>query len=41
VPLRPRSADTRLLQTQGDQPVTLERRYGVCPACGAGFFPPR
>jgi hypothetical protein len=31
---------TRHLQTQGGQDLTLERRYGACPAYGAGLFPP-
>ena len=39
--LQLRSTDTRTLQTHGGQDLTLERRYGVCPACGAGLFPPR
>lgn len=30
----------RQLQTQGDQVIELERRYGVCPPCGCGLFPP-
>jgi len=40
-PLHLRGADTRTLQTHGGQTLTLERRYGTCPACGAGLFPPR
>lgn len=32
---------TRQLDTHGGERLTLERSYGVCPACGAGFFPPR
>jgi hypothetical protein len=39
-PLTGRGAKARELQTQGGQTVRLEREYGVCPACGAGFFPP-
>ena len=31
----------RTLQTHGGQELTLERSYGVCPACGTGLFPPR
>ena len=31
----------RRLQTHGHQELTLTRRYGVCPTCGRGFFPPR
>ena len=30
----------RRLQTLGGQEVTLEREYGVCPACGGKLFPP-
>ncbi len=30
----------RQLQTQGQQEVVLVRKYGVCPKCGLGFFPP-
>lgn len=30
----------RQLQTHGQQEVILERKYGVCPKCGLGFFPP-
>ena len=29
----------RRLQTLGRQEVTLEREYGVCPACGGKLFP--
>lgn len=29
----------RRLQTQGGREIVLERSYGVCAACGAGFFP--
>jgi YgiT-type zinc finger domain-containing protein len=36
-----RSRDTRILQTHGGQDLTLQRGYGVCPACGVGLFPPR
>jgi len=39
-PLQPESQHTRHLQTQGGQDLALERRYGTCPACGAGLFPP-
>ncbi|MCZ7572825.1 MAG: hypothetical protein M5U01_30075 [Ardenticatenaceae bacterium] len=31
----------RHLQTQGGQDLRLERRYGTCPAGGAGLVPPR
>ena len=40
VPLKPRGKQTRHLQTHGGRELTLERRYGVCPACQAGLFPP-
>lgn len=30
----------RRLQTQGGQELVLERRYGGCPRCGSGVFPP-
>ncbi len=39
-PLAPRGSDTRRLQTHGGRELVLERHYGVCPACGAGLFPP-
>ncbi len=38
--LAPRGEHERYLQTEGGAEVTLERRYGVCPGCGAGLFPP-
>jgi ribosomal protein S27AE len=38
--LQRESKHTRHLQTQGGQDLALERRYGTCPACGAGLFPP-
>jgi hypothetical protein len=39
-PLNLRGSDTRTLQTHGGQTLSFERRYGTCPACGAGLFPP-
>jgi hypothetical protein len=39
--LQPRGKKTRTVVTQGGQELRLERDYGVCPACTAGFFPPR
>ena len=30
----------RRLQTYSGQEIVLRREYGVCPACGAEFFPP-
>ena len=41
LPLDDRGAKTRTLQTHGGQELQLRRSYGVCPACGAGLFPPR
>jgi hypothetical protein len=40
-PLDDRGAKTRTLQTHLRQELSLTRSYGVCPACGAGLFPPR
>jgi hypothetical protein len=40
-PLQGDGTKPRTLQTHGAQALTLERNYGVCPACGAGLFPPR
>ncbi|SRR6266542_1462348 len=39
-PLVSRGRGTRHLETQGGVEITLERRYGVCPACQTGLFPP-
>ncbi len=39
-PLQSAGKRRRRLRTQGDQSITLERQYGVCPACGRGLFPP-
>lgn len=38
--LQRRGEVERELQTQGGQTIKLKRRYGTCPQCGAGFFPP-
>jgi hypothetical protein len=40
-PLQARGEHPRHLQTQAGQAITLTRRYGTCPACGTGLFPPR
>src|SRR5215470_18104927 len=40
LPLDERGTHPRTLLTHGGQTLTLERSYGVCPACGAGLFPP-
>lgn len=39
--LAARGGRARRLQTHQHQQVELERGYGQCPQCGAGFFPPR
>ncbi len=39
-PLAGRGTARRELTTQHNQTVALTRSYGVCPQCGAGFFPP-
>ena len=31
----------RRLKTHHNQEIKLSRAYGVCPKCGASFFPPR
>ena len=36
-----RGTQRRTLTVRGDQAVPLDRSYAVCPACGAGLFPPR
>jgi YgiT-type zinc finger domain-containing protein len=35
-----RGRPTRTLTVRGNRQIHLERSYGVCPACGAGHFPP-
>jgi YgiT-type zinc finger domain-containing protein len=39
--LESRGEHRRVLTTQRNQPLELERSYGVCSTCGEGFFPPR
>ncbi|HCG28591.1 MAG TPA: hypothetical protein DEU95_02300 [Chloroflexi bacterium] len=39
-PLVAHGQHVRRLVTQGDEPLTVERSYQRCPACGAGLFPP-
>jgi ribosomal protein S27AE len=39
-PLQARGKHERSLATQGGHQVKLTRRYGTCPQCGSGFFPP-
>lgn len=36
-----RGQHERLVTVHGNQAIRLRRSYGVCPACGAGLFPPR
>jgi YgiT-type zinc finger domain-containing protein len=38
--LEPHGKKTRRLQTVGGEDLQLERTHGICPACGAGIFPP-
>ena len=40
-PLHARGKHARHLQAPGGQEVLLTRQYAICPACGAGVFPPR
>jgi YgiT-type zinc finger domain-containing protein len=40
-PLVARGTRRRRIQTTGGRQLELERPYGTCPRCGAGFFPPR
>ncbi len=35
-----RAITTRTVFLRGDEPLELERKYVVCPTCGAGFSPP-
>jgi len=36
-----RGQETRSLTTNHNKTITLKRSYAMCPACGAGLFPPR
>lgn len=38
--LEARGQHARELTTYHDRTIRLERSYAVCPACGAGLFPP-
>jgi YgiT-type zinc finger domain-containing protein len=38
--LQARGSQERTVVVQGDQALHLRRSYAVCPACGAGLFPP-
>jgi predicted RNA-binding Zn-ribbon protein involved in translation (DUF1610 family) len=37
--MQARGKQERLLTSQQNQTLRLERTYAVCPHCGAGFFP--
>jgi predicted RNA-binding Zn-ribbon protein involved in translation (DUF1610 family) len=37
--LEARGKQERLLTSQYNQTMRIERKYGVCPHCEAGFFP--
>jgi hypothetical protein len=39
-PMQRRGPRKRRLQGAGDQAISLEREYWVCPVCGTGIFPP-
>jgi hypothetical protein len=39
-PMQRSGQRTRMLLSRLGQPIPLERAYFVCPACGAGLFPP-
>lgn len=39
--LGPRGQKVRQLRTSGNESLTLQRSYAVCPHCEAGLFPPR
>lgn len=39
--LESRGKKARKIKTHHNQEIRLSRAYGVCPKCGAGFFPPR
>jgi hypothetical protein len=39
-PLQAGALHARTLQTHGGQSLTFERRYGRCPVCEIGLFPP-
>jgi YgiT-type zinc finger domain-containing protein len=39
--LEAHGSERREVTTTGNQRIRLTRTYAVCPACGAGLFPPR
>ena len=38
--LGPRGQKTRTLSTTGNESITIQRSYAVCPHCQVGLFPP-
>lgn len=40
-PLQSRGRQARTLTVAGDRTVRVTRRYGWCPTCQVGLFPPR
>jgi predicted RNA-binding Zn-ribbon protein involved in translation (DUF1610 family) len=40
-PMQGRGQQERQVTVAGNHAVRLRRAYAVCPACGAGLFPPR
>jgi hypothetical protein len=40
-PMQAAGSHPRTLTTRQQRGVRLEREWARCPACGAGFFPPR
>lgn len=41
IPLQRNGTRAREVLSRQGQPIRLQRAYYVCPACGAGVFPPR
>lgn len=39
-PMESRGGHERAITIRGNRQVRVERPYAVCPACGAGLFPP-
>lgn len=39
-PMESRGEHERTITIRGNRQVRVRRSYGVCPACGAGLFPP-
>ena len=40
-PMKSRGEHARTITIRGNRQVRVRRSYRVCPACGAGLFPPR